>query len=337
LTAQNTIFISYRRVESIHQAGRIYDDLVAHFGKAAVFKDVDSIPAGVDFRSHLNQVLATCQAACVIVGPAWLSQTTADGQRRLDGPQDFVRIEVEALLARNIPVIPILIDGATIPAADDLPESLQALSFRQAVAVRADPDFHHDMEKVIAALKQILGASAAGRTNAPAGKRTPSLSRAKVGIGIGVAVPLIAVAGAILYTLAPFAHTPGHPTLALAPTATATATAIPFTPTPTLVPTTGCPQTFYTGAGVNKDIAVAVPNGCDIVGAAFTGTIGPYTWGANSPSAVYALPAGTYYGNLRDGDYFVKPASQARAMYCSLVQQVPNAPHYWPLPTWAPC
>ena len=97
--------------------GRIYDRLVSEFGKARVFKDVDSIPLGQDFRGHLNDIVGGCAAVLAIIGPKWTDIRNEAGQRRLEDPDDFVRIELEAALARNVPVVPVLVGHAPMPGS----------------------------------------------------------------------------------------------------------------------------------------------------------------------------------------------------------------------------
>lgn len=150
--ATDSIFISYRRQDSADVTGRIYDRLVQRFDRKQIFKDVDSIPLGVDFRAHLGDVVGRCDLLLAIIGPQWLASVGPNG-RRLDDASDFVRIEIEAALARNIPVVPILVGGADLPAERELPPSLAALTFRNGIAVRADPDFHRDMDRLIAGLE----------------------------------------------------------------------------------------------------------------------------------------------------------------------------------------
>src|ERR1700733_11425134 len=105
------IFISYRRSDSLVVSGRIYDFLVEEFGKENVFKDVYSIPLGSDFRAVLNEWVGGCSVFLAIIGDAWLSAIGPSGSRRLDDPNDFVRIEIESALARgdDITVIPVLV------------------------------------------------------------------------------------------------------------------------------------------------------------------------------------------------------------------------------------
>jgi hypothetical protein len=150
---REAIFISYRRQDSADVTGRIYDRLVQRFGREQVFKDVDSIPLGVDFRAHLGNVVGRCNFLLVVIGPQWLSVSGENG-RRLEDKNDFVRVEVESALARDIPVIPILVGGASLPADSELPPSLGAIPFRNGIRVRPDPDFHRDMDRLIAGLEQ---------------------------------------------------------------------------------------------------------------------------------------------------------------------------------------
>ena len=150
-TAPN-IFLSYRRNDSADVIGRIYDRLTQTYSKQTIFKDVDSIPLGIDFRTHLDQRVSECSVFLAVIGPQWVTITDAAGNRRLEQPDDFVRIEVESALARDIPVIPLLVSGAVMPTANQLPPSLQDLAYRNGALVRPDPDFHNDMDRVITGL-----------------------------------------------------------------------------------------------------------------------------------------------------------------------------------------
>ncbi|MEO0406107.1 MAG: toll/interleukin-1 receptor domain-containing protein [Cyanobacteria bacterium P01_A01_bin.135] len=143
------IFISYRRSDSISEAGRIYDSLAAHFGHERVFKDVFDIPYGVDFVTHLEQAVSQCQVLLAIVGNTWVEVAHPDGSRRLNDPEDFVRVEVASALERDILVIPVLVNGAPMPRSDQLPADLKPLARRNAAQVRHDPDYHDDMNRLI--------------------------------------------------------------------------------------------------------------------------------------------------------------------------------------------
>lgn len=149
------IFLSYRRSDSQDVTGRIYDRLIATYNKKQVFKDVDNIPLGVSFPMHLQQVLGKASMALVIIGPNWVNSTDEEGGRRLDDPGDFVRIEVETALRSKIPVIPILVSNAKMPQAKDLPPSLRGLVMRHGLAVRPDPDFNTDIERLLAGIEQL--------------------------------------------------------------------------------------------------------------------------------------------------------------------------------------
>jgi tetratricopeptide (TPR) repeat protein len=150
------IFISYRRADSADICGRIYDRLVEHFGEDAVFKDVDDILFGADFPRHIETILAQCAVELVVIGPHWLEIRGDKSRRRLDDPADFVRIEVETGLSRDILVIPLLVTGAAMPDADLLPPGLAELVRRNALPVRADPDFHKDMGRLIRQLEAVV-------------------------------------------------------------------------------------------------------------------------------------------------------------------------------------
>lgn len=150
------IFISYRRSDSADIAGRIYDRLIEKYGKNPIFKDVDSIPLGVDFREHLGMTVSECNVLLAIIGDRWVDASDATGKKRLEDPADFVRIEIESALERGIPVIPLLVRGAQMPSEENLPSSLRKLTFRNGMQIRPDPDFHRDMDRLISALEKYV-------------------------------------------------------------------------------------------------------------------------------------------------------------------------------------
>ncbi|MGF1519156.1 MAG: SUMF1/EgtB/PvdO family nonheme iron enzyme [Nodosilinea sp.] len=150
------IFLSYRRSDSDDIAGRIYDRLVAHFGKGSIFFDVDTIPLGIDFREFLQGEVQQCQVLVAIIGSTWLGTTDGDGHRRLDNTADWVRIELETALARQIPIIPLLVRGAQMPKEIELPSSLQKLAYRNATTARAGRDFHPDMDVLIRGIEILV-------------------------------------------------------------------------------------------------------------------------------------------------------------------------------------
>ena len=152
------IFISYRRDDSAGYAGRIYDRLATHFGKDAIFMDVDTIAAGLDFVEVLENAVQSCDVLVALIGRQWLNIKDAAGKRRLDNPQDFVRIEVTAALNRGIRVIPVLVDGTPMPNSDQLPSDLKLLARRNAVPV-SHYSFHNDANRLIEQLDLALKAA----------------------------------------------------------------------------------------------------------------------------------------------------------------------------------
>jgi TIR domain len=149
-TALRRIFLCYRRDDSGGIVGRIYDRLVRDYGEENVFKDVDNIPFGVDFVEHLDREVQKCDALFVVIGRSWLG--VAPDLSRLDDPNDFVRIEIASALRRAIPVVPLLVDGAQMPSADQLPAELRLLARRHGTLIRHDPDFHIDITRLLSRL-----------------------------------------------------------------------------------------------------------------------------------------------------------------------------------------
>jgi len=145
------VFISYRRDDTAPYAGRIYDRLKEHFGVEQVFMDIDRLKPGEDFVEAIDRTVRACEIAIILIGRSWLTVTDAQGKRRLDDPNDFVRLEVAAALDRNVKVVPVLVGGASMPSVSQLPESLSALARRHAVDI-SDTRFHSDVDRLIAGL-----------------------------------------------------------------------------------------------------------------------------------------------------------------------------------------
>ena len=150
------IFINYRRDESGHVAGRLHDSLAPTFGRNKLFMDVDNIPVGRDFEEYLKSQVAACDAMLAVIGPNWLAAKDDTGKRRLDNPDDFIVIEIGTALTRNIPVVPVLVDGARMPKASELPDSLKLLARRQAIQVR-HTNFRSDAEALVKRLREAVG------------------------------------------------------------------------------------------------------------------------------------------------------------------------------------
>ena len=153
--ATGRIFISYRREETAYPAGWLYDRLISHFGRDQVFKDVDSIELGDDFPEVIASAVGSCDVLLALVGDRWLTITDQDGRRRLDSSDDFVRLEIEAALQRNVRLIPVLVDGATMPRADELPSSLARMTRRQALEL-SPSRFEHDTNRLLRVLDETL-------------------------------------------------------------------------------------------------------------------------------------------------------------------------------------
>src|SRR3712207_7691642 len=153
------IFIRYRRGESTIYAGRLYDGLSARLGDQDVFMDVDAIEPGVDFVEYIEREVGACEILIALIGRDWATVTDAQGVRRLDDPQDFVRLELATGLRRDIRVIPVLVQGATMPRADELPEDLKPLARRNALEI-ADLRWRQDFQRLWEVVEKVLeGAS----------------------------------------------------------------------------------------------------------------------------------------------------------------------------------
>lgn len=151
-----SIFISYRREDARADAGRLYDHLSARFGPDHVFMDIDDIAPGADFVEVLDRTLAGIDVLLVVIGRSWLA-ADMEGRRRIDAEGDFVRIEIERGLARDVRVIPVLVGGATMPGRTQLPRGIGALSQRHAIEL-SDSRFSDDVERLIAAIEAAAGA-----------------------------------------------------------------------------------------------------------------------------------------------------------------------------------
>ena len=146
------IFICYRREDSQWPAQWIYNHLAGHFGSESVVFDIDTIPLGTDFREYLNQEVSKCDILLAAIGDQWLEILN----QRLDEPKDFVRIEIQAALEREIPVVPILVGRRSVPREKDLPPELAKLSYKQATEVRAGADLQSHLKRLVDGLDRLL-------------------------------------------------------------------------------------------------------------------------------------------------------------------------------------
>ena len=191
------IFISYRREDAEGQAGRLFDDLVAQFGQNSVFMDVAGIAPGRDFRRAIDEQVATCGVLLAMIGKSWLEAKDESGRRRLDDPMDFVRLETASALKRDIPVIPVLVRGATMPRAEELPPDLAELAYRNAVEL-SHARWDSDVQVLINALRSARSEPIASLPESVDRPHAPGLiasvpNRTKW-IGIIAAIALIAIA-----------------------------------------------------------------------------------------------------------------------------------------------
>lgn len=149
------IFVSYRRDDSAGYAGRLGDALKERFGSNLVFMDIDNIEPGLDFVEAIENAVQSCDVLLAVIGKQWLTAIDAKGQRRIDALSDYVRLEISAALIRKIRVIPILVQGSSMPSIEDLPENLAPLTRRNAIEV-ADNRWSYDMSQLIETIDKII-------------------------------------------------------------------------------------------------------------------------------------------------------------------------------------
>ena len=159
--AMQGVFISYRRQDSQSAAGRLADDIKEIIVDVPVFRDVETIAPGVDFVEAINRALESCGVLLAVIGPRWLTAVDAAGQRRLDNPDDYTRLEIATALKRSdVRVIPVLVEGAQMPSPGELPADLQALARRNAVEL-SDNRWNYDVSRLAATVCDALGVAQA--------------------------------------------------------------------------------------------------------------------------------------------------------------------------------
>jgi hypothetical protein len=200
------VFLSYRREDTKHAAGRLADRIAERFTSSRVFMDVDSIPLGVDFSRATQEAISRCDVLLALIGPRWTTMEDDQGRRRLDDPHDFVVLELRAALDRGIPVIPVLVDGAKMPSAAELPPGLENFTLRNAVRLDAET-FRRDVGWLLTELGQVLPATATAKSSdarssptsaGPSRRAALRLAAATVGV-----VAVAAGAWAVLQWVAP--------------------------------------------------------------------------------------------------------------------------------------
>lgn len=151
------IYMSYRRKDAGAHAGRLADRLIAHFGKDSVLSDALALHG--DLRDAIEREVRRADVVLVLMGRSWLHARNDDGERCLDSPSDFVRIEIECALRRDEVIIPVLVDEARMPSAEQMPDSLAAIIRRQGVSLGTDPDYHEDVDRLIGSIERLAARS----------------------------------------------------------------------------------------------------------------------------------------------------------------------------------
>lgn len=169
-----TIALSYRRDDSQAITGRLFDRLTAHFGRARVFRDIDSISPGLDFRLQVEEALQHCGVLIAVIGRAWRGPTRGGRARILD-ETDPVRIEIEIALRQGVPIIPVLVGATRMPAIDQVPESIHSLLFRHGCRIDPGEDFDHHADRLIREIERsVLGTK--GRASGPSDEAVGELA-----------------------------------------------------------------------------------------------------------------------------------------------------------------
>lgn len=259
------IFISYRRDDTEGYAGRLYDRLRQHFGSENLFMDIGTLKPGQDFVVAIEEAVSSCDVLIALIGERWLGITDEEGRRRLDNPQDFVRLEIGTALKREVWVVPMLVRGVNMPRTVDLPDDLAKLARRQALTVDAE-HFHADMDRLIETIEEAIS-PAERELSPPRGGPKPIVW---AGMGAGVVALLVGILeladvfGGSKYPVeeqtAPEVEITEEP--ASTPLPTGTSIPLGFSGNPVRTNDEWTPETQYF-----DDVEMAlVPTGCFIMG-----------------------------------------------------------------------
>ena len=152
------IFVSYRRSGASSSTYRLVNELQREFGEAKIFLDVESIDPGVPFAEAISNAISKCNVVLVVIGPSWLEMKNEQGQRRLDEPKDWIRREIEIALESRAKVIPVLVEGAKVPEAEDLPESIASLAGLNGYELAANKvHWDFDVSRLVKKLRGKVG------------------------------------------------------------------------------------------------------------------------------------------------------------------------------------
>ena len=195
------VFINYRRDDAKSEAGRLFDWLSHYFGKGQIFMDVSgSIEPGLEFDRVIDNAVGSCDALIVIIGKQWVTVRDENGKRRLDDPHDFVRLEIGAALKRDIRVIPVLVQGAAMPAESDLPDDLKRLAKRQATEI-SDNRWEYDTGQLVKVLEKAGVRPQPAQTTVSAEHATPLPAQPAKKKMSGKAIAGIVVAGVVVVAM----------------------------------------------------------------------------------------------------------------------------------------
>ena len=198
------VFISYRRSDTEMAAGRLREAIAQRFGNQQTFRDKEDISAGLDWLNEIQHAIGSDAVVLALIGPAWLTARDSEGRRRLDSPDDANRVELEAALSKQLRVVPVLVQGASMPDASELPDALRPLARRHALKLR-DDDWNSDVQRIYSALEHAglvaIGSTPSTSTHDATGQvlepprkwKTPAVLIAGVGV-----LALVAAVGVVI-------------------------------------------------------------------------------------------------------------------------------------------
>ena len=308
------VFVSYRRGDSEGQARALYIELVNRVGKDSVFMDVDSIALGRDFRQILQDRLGSCELMLALIGPNWLNAEDGSGNRRLETSTDLVRLEIAAGLKRNIPVIPVLLQGAQMPAPERLPEDIRDLTYRHGFELDHST-WESDVKEMFNRLGLRAPTTAHSQTSTPAQASLPVLAgwlNRRWLLAVGAMVVVAGTVGLSVYLnrrneigppqdAGPAVVQGDYGVAEKAPTPNQTAQ--PLTPSATAVsPSLGAIRIANLIAG-NVEVYSQSSSGTNYYAPGYVGTLSP-------ASPTLQVPAGTY--KLKFDQLFVEHVEVGR-------------------------
>ena len=282
------IAISYRRADSEDITGRIFDRLVQRFGRQSIFRDIDSIRPGIDFRKQIDDTLQQSDVLLAVVGPKWVGRGKGV-EARIDNEADLVRIEIATALKRKIPLVPVLVGGTKMPTTTQLPDDIKEFAFRHAVRVDSGRDFDHHVDGLIRALDELVsGTKSALEEALPRGTQQPTQVGRHYALWSGVSGLILAIT-AILLVVGPRFFRDQVPLDT--PRSMATAPVVARQPI-CIVPQ----NTVYNNQRINVPMTVGLDGSCG------------YTWTAG---ATVALASAPNHGivDVQGGTFTYRPAA----------------------------